>query len=92
MPLSETTRPASPPQGGPALHPTHGHGHGHGHAQAGEGAEARPALRLVDGSGPAAPTLVRLSPSLMRMGAAGRLAVAGGLVLLVWGATLAVTA
>jgi hypothetical protein len=48
-----------------------------------------PALRLVEAPGPRA---VHLAPSLVRMGAAGRLAIAAVLAAAVWAATLAVIA
>jgi hypothetical protein len=58
----------------------------HGPAAA---AAPRPSVRLVTGA-PSAPAVVHLSPSLIRMGAAGRAAIAGVLAVLVWAAVLSV--
>jgi hypothetical protein len=63
-------------------------GHDHRHKAADAPASVQPLRVLAPASTPA---LVMLSPSAMRMGIAGRLAIAAGLLSLVWAATLAVT-
>jgi hypothetical protein len=62
------------------------HADPHGPAVA---ADPHPSVRLVTGA-PSAPAVVHLSPSLIRMGAAGRAAIAGVLAVLVWAAVLSV--
>jgi hypothetical protein len=76
-------------------HGPHDHGLGHGRDHRPEmrrpdGGQARPPVRLLPAA-TAGPTVVHLSPSLMRMSAGGRLAIAAVLAAIVWAATLSVT-
>jgi hypothetical protein len=77
----------------PAItHPPHVHDHPHGRDHPhrhGHDAGDPTAFRLVTGPGPAS-TVVHLSPSFLRMGVAGRTAIAAALAAVVWIAVLSV--